>query len=191
MAIDDNALQRYFDGELSRAEASDLEHELAADPLSAARLEQLRRLSRLMTAASDDAAKSLDSDGLFARIEAVRSHAAGKSGPLARSHPAAPNLLERVWSWIGGLAPKRQVWMPVAGATVMAAAVLLTFFVPEMELGDEVARPVGSATEPASLTGQGSEVVVVDFGDHVGTLFEVFGADGRATPVVWINDHGE
>jgi hypothetical protein len=130
-----------------------------------------------MQMAADDMAEGLDSDAMFRNIEAG----------IAKDRPGA-------FAWVGAwlsefIEHRSQVWMPMAGAGVVAAAVLLTFYMPERQLEGSAADGQPSALVPIDGPGvPSSEIVQVDFGANSGTVFEIALAGGKSTPVVWIND---
>lgn len=176
--LDDEVLQRLLDGDLNAREAKAARDVIAKSEADAARFRSFQRLHGLMQVAVEELSADLDSDAMFRNIE---------SG-IAKDRPGAFELFK---AWLGEFLEHRsQVWMPMAGAGVVAAAVLLTFYSPEA--GERAMVPSGG--EPASVvpeqaaSGPSSEIVQVDFGANTGTVFEIALAGGKSTQVVWIND---
>lgn len=177
--LNDETLQRLLDGDLNAREAKQARDVIAASEADAARYRSFQRLHGLMQMAADEMAEGLDSDAMFRNIEAG----------IAKDRPGALSLIR---AWFSEFFEHRsQVWMPMAGASVVAAAVLLTFYMPEQQF--ETAAIVGDGQPLAAVTAEGatapsSEIVQVDFGANSGTVFEIALAGGKSTPVVWIND---
>ena len=176
--IDDDKLQRLFDGDLTEGEEKILRRDIAKSDIEQARMAQLDRLGDLVRLSGDDVSADLDADALFARIE---------EGVAADKSPR----LELI-----GNQPKRQRTIGVvAVGLAMAAAVALVFYLmpgqepniaqnpmdDNREILVENDMPVVEIHPPA-----GSAVEQVDFGANTGTVFEVEGAEGQPLAVVWI-----
>jgi len=177
--IDDETLQRLLDGDLNAREAKQARDVIGKSDAAAARYRSFERLHGLMQVAAEEMASGLDSDAMFRNIEAG----------IAKDRPGA---LALIGAWFNEFFEHRsQVWMPMAGASVVAAAVLLTFYAPEASHESAV---VSGGSEPAAVVtvaaapAPSSAVVQVDFGANSGTVFEIALAGGKSTPVVWIND---
>ncbi|MEM6954161.1 MAG: hypothetical protein AAF411_04175 [Myxococcota bacterium] len=171
--IDDDKLQRFFDGDLTEGEAKVLQRDIDASDLEGARLDQLARLSDLMRIGVE-ATQAIDSNALFERIEAK-----------IEAEPA-PRL-----QVIEGQKRKR-TWGVVAVGLAAAAAVALVFFqsqpteIAEHPMDDPRQVLVENHPEVQVHPPSGSEVLEVDFGANTGTVFEVEGAEGQPLAVVWI-----
>lgn len=201
--VEEEALHRYFDGELTAAEAATVRGHLASCSECSARHQSLTTLRQLITMAAEDSTLDVDFDRAYAHIE----RAIG-----AQAH--APGLFERAVGWLKTTLAQRpeQLWAPALGAAAAAALiVVLGRQTPDAEVAARL-RPApkvavalgetgGAPAEPAApapakapalpaeaLAMASSEVVQVDFGEHTGTVFEIAVADGVSTPVVWIND---
>ncbi|MFK8002651.1 MAG: hypothetical protein AB8H86_23905 [Polyangiales bacterium] len=176
--IDDDKLQRLFDGDLTEGEEKILRRDVAKSETEQARVAQLDRLGDLIRLSGEEVGADIDSSALFARIEA---------GVAADKSPR----LELI-----GNQPKRQRTVGVvAVGFAMAAAVALVFYlmpgadpniaVNPMDDNREVLvendLPMVEIHPPA-----GSAVEQVDFGSNTGTVFEVEGAEGQPLAVVWI-----
>lgn len=209
--IDEALLHRHADGDLSPAETAELDAQLADSPTARAQYDGILRLRRLMEASGAHMAAQVDSDRLFAAIEAgIEAEAAEAKAAAPAAQEAAHGGLRGLWeSFVGGHA-----WMPAAGMLAAIGAALLTIYSPvdHTQLpsggveppGDEAAALSADApeapaadTETGTETGAtaqppepsaGSEVVQVDFGQSAGTVFEIALDDGSSTPVIWIND---
>lgn len=172
MALDDDLLQRYYDGDLSQAEERSVRSELAQNAGARRRLDELGKLSELMRGPMFEAARELDSDALFARIEAgIQQQKALGFGERLR-------VLGSEW-----FEHKRGVLVPAAASLAAAAAVLTIMLVPrEARHTDQSA----AALQPI----HGTRVENVDFGQSTGTVFEVDN-EGVSAAVVWISDDEE
>ncbi|MEM7434447.1 MAG: hypothetical protein AAF436_04780 [Myxococcota bacterium] len=158
-------LQMFFDGELSSEEAEAVRRQLEDSPEGAAELAAWQAIRDGIREVSDPWPDAVDSDELFARIEAdIRAPAVERN-----SRESMPAL--RVVP--GGR--ERRVWGGVAAGLAAAAAILLAV----LTLPEE-------GTTPGMV--RGSKVVAVDFGEYAGTVFEVEGGAGQPLSVVWISD---
>lgn len=167
MTIDNEQLQRYFDGELSSQEAAEVQQQLESSPQGTTELRQLTQIRSAMREAATEWASQVDSDALFGRIEQELAHA-----------PSVPAL-----KVIRGGGAKR-VYQGLGFGLAAAAAILLAVFTwPESD-------SIGPDSPPVAVT-RGSEVLEVDFGTNTGTVFEVKGAVGQPLAVVWIDDEME
>lgn len=188
--LEEEKLQRYFDGELPEGEAEEVRRALESSEEERARLDRLERLRSLITLAAEDAAENLPSDDLFAKVRAGidEQKRSGYGDPFrvvdgeGKRQPPA-----QVEGWKVGLA---------AGMGLAVAAAVLLFVLstqPEAPVAEhpEAPAPEGEVEELAVTTleaPQGSEVEEVDFGSNIGTVFEVEGEAGEPIAVVWIND---
>ena len=161
-------LQMLFDGELAPEEEAAVRDGLAASPEGKAQLREWEKLRDAMQGASAAWSGTVDSDALFARIEAEIEQSAV---PPTATEPAAPVL--RVVP--GGR--ERRVWGALAGGFAAAAAIFLA-----------VMTWPGEPVRPGGPVARGSEVLEVDFGSNTGTIFEVEGGAGESLAVIWIND---
>jgi anti-sigma factor RsiW len=171
-------LERYFDGELTPDEPTDLRAHLAGCAECSAQQAALARLRTLIAMTSEDDAQQLDSERMFAAIE--RGIAQEISAPAVGAAPAHPKLAARAPSRLRRLSNAA----PVLGALALAAAAMLMVY-----------RPDGSPTDINEDTYEApeghSEVVEVDFGSNAGTVFDIALSDGSSIPVVWIDDDDE
>jgi anti-sigma factor RsiW len=163
-----------FDGELAPEEEAAVREGLEGSEHGAAELRAWGQLRTALQSTSSAWAGDLDSDALFARIEAE----IGASAPSAEpSKPAvepvmAPEAQPTALRAVPGRR-ERRVWAAVATGLAAAAAVALAV----------LSWPSG----PPSPV-RGSEVVKVDFGSNTGTVFEVEGGAGESLAVVWIDE---
>lgn len=205
-------VHRYVDGDLSSAERAELERRVKEAPglaAGAAGLLELRALVTEATTASSLAEGELDSDALFARIEAQVDAPAETSEKPAEVRKR-PEL--RVLEGGGESAPRpvplappdvrrRRVIGAVIGALAVAAAAAIALTQagsddPEVAVedpteGPEIApveSPEAIAVAPEAPTR--TEVLEVDFGTNVGTIFAVEGDEGQRYAVVWLDDAG-
>jgi len=172
MALDDDLLQRYYDGDLTPDEERSVRTEVAKDQSAQRRLSELATLHELMQAPVLEAARGLDSDALFARIQAgIKQEQRLGFGERLR-------VLSGEW-----FEHKRGVLVPAAASLAAAAAALIILLVPR-----EAKQPVGG--EPMLAQLHGTSIENVDFGQSTGTVFEVDN-EGVSAAVVWISDDEE
>lgn len=164
----DEKLQMLFDGELAPEEEAALRLSLEASPEGSAQLREWEQLRAAMKNVSADWSGQIDSDALFARIEADLS---APVIPIDRPAPK-PELREVPGS------RERRVWGAAAIGFAAAAAIFLAV----------IASPEGAAPGGSPGVARGSEVLEVDFGANTGTIFEVEGGAGESLAVVWIDD---
>lgn len=187
--VNDELLQRHFDGDLERAQADELEAHLSGCVPCAARRRALARLANLVHSAALDSAKDVDFAAMFARIERGIDSAAPTASEGEK--PAARVIPMRKRS------PIFSVFTAASAGLAVAAAVLLMVYdsgtpgrpgaVPDGTM--PAAAPTGAtAAAPQAAAPSHSEVVQVDFGASTGTVFNIAMADGSSTSVVWIND---
>jgi anti-sigma factor RsiW len=182
--VEDELLQRYFDGDLDPAAAAAVAQRVEHSPEARERLRALNALHAAVDRSVQDQVPGVDFDALFARIE---------RGVQERPTPSAE---ERAW-WHEHMetqpAKKPRAWLPAMGA-LAAAAVLLLAVLRGLSLphGDQAPATKGAPEASGGTSSTpGSEVVEVDFGSNAGTVFEIALDDGNSTPVVWINDGPE
>lgn len=182
--LDDDTLQRYYDGELSPVEERVVRARVESDPEAQKRLAQLSRLSELLRTAAEDMSNGLDADALFADIQAgIRKDEKADLGTRLR-------VVREEWS-----SHRRGVVISLAAAGAVAAAALLTVLGPDAPARNEqLAANEPSVRAPAEAPKlanaprvQGSRVENVDFGSNTGTIFEIE-SQGVTTAVVWISD---
>lgn len=187
MALADDTLQRYFDGDLPEAEADVVRKALEESPADRARLHVLERTRTLIRVGADESARDLDSDALFAKVRTgISDVSASRANGAVRSMEEAR---ER---------KKKSAWLPAAALVAIAAAAVLAIVAQQKDsatitVAYEETQPLPSVATarpaaPSATTHQGSSVVEVDFGSNTGTVFEVEGATGEPLAVVWIND---
>jgi len=168
---DDERLQMLFDGELAPEEEAAVRRSLEDSPRGMEQLREWERLRDSMKSVSTEWTRKIDSDALFARIEADIS---APVTPMER--PKREGAPLRV---VPG-ARERRLWGAVATGFAAAAAIFLAVLAwpdSRQEPNDDV----------AAMT-RGSEVLEVDFGSNTGTIFEVEGGAGESLAVVWIDD---
>jgi hypothetical protein len=208
--LDEEKLQQFYDGELGPDGVGEVRAALEASEETRGRLVALEKLGELVRGHLADAPSNL-ADDLFSRIEAgIADTPAPDIGAdeVVSKTPAHPGL--RVIAGDRTSAPDHEVapadpstrparpelwkvWIPAAAAFAAAAAVLLAVFsTPDVE-GPAVDRvaPAVQVEEPVVTyveAPHGTEVVEVDFGQNIGTVFEVQGEAGEPIAVVWISE---
>lgn len=172
--ITDKLLHRFLDEDLSPEENAALLAHLAASPDDALKLEALEEMRAVLTESIEARANALDSDALFARIEADLA-------PATRA-PAVAAPASNVIPFRRRMAP-----IIVVGTFAAAAAILL-FVRATTEDGGEQARARNDRI-PTAVAHGGSEIEEVTFGENsIGTVFEVPSENGERLAVVWISD---
>jgi len=164
----DEKLQMLFDGELAPNEEAALRRSLEASPEGSAQLREWEQLRVAMKSVSADWAGQIDSDALFARIEADLT-----APVISIDRPVPAPAFREV---PGGR--ERRVWGAAALGFAAAAAIFLAV----------IASPEGAPQGGSPLVARGSEVLEVDFGANTGTIFEVEGGAGESLAVIWIDD---
>jgi len=165
---EDEKLQMFFDGELSPEDEASVRRSLEGSPEGTAQLREWEQLRDAMKSVSTDWAAELDSDALFARIEAEIS-----APVIPIDRPLRQPALQQV---PGGR--ERRVWGAIATGFAAAAAIFLAV----------VAWPESAPQGGDPTVARGSQVLEVDFGSNTGTIFEVEGGAGESLAVVWIDD---
>jgi len=163
----DEKLQMFFDGELTPEEEAAMRRDLERSSEGKAQIREWEQIREAMQSVSTEWAGAIDSDALFARIEA-------ELGASAVEEPVqqTPPVLRVV---PGGR--ERRVWGAVATGFAAAAAIFLAV----------MAWPAEQAPPGVGMA-RGSEVLEVDFGANAGTIFNVEGGAGESLAVIWIDD---
>ncbi len=164
---EDDKLQMFFDGELAPEEEAALRRELEGSAEGMAQLREWEHVREAMKSVSSEWTAAIDSDALFARIEAEISAPA-----VPEPAVVAPPVLRVVPS-----GRERRVWGAVATGFAAAAAIFLAV----------IAWPA-EQTPPGAEMARGTEVLEVDFGVNAGTIFNVEGGAGESLAVIWIDD---
>lgn len=162
---EEEKLQLFFDGELPPEEEEAIREVLQRSPEGGAEIASWQMIRDGMQEAAMGWNADLDSDALFACIEAEIGAPTEAPAP---ARPSSPEL--RVVP--GGR--ERRVWGGVAAGLAAAAAIFLGV----------MAWP-GDSSHPSA---RGSQVIRVDFGEYAGTVFEIEGSSGQPLTVVWISD---
>jgi hypothetical protein len=189
--LEDELLQRHFDGDLRAGPAAEVDRHLRGCTQCSERHRALGVLHRMVEMSAEHSAQGVDFDALYGRIE------------RGIQQQRTPGLGERLAVWWRDLAEQRpgQIWVPAAGA--LAAAIVLVIVVQDEPAATSAPRahapttpqePAQDDLQPAPAPGAegaaavSSEIVQVDFGSKPGTVYEIALANGMSTPVVWIND---
>jgi anti-sigma factor RsiW len=181
--LDDETLQRFYDGDLSPLEERAVRSRIEADPAAQRRLQELEKLSALIQLAADQVGSELDSSTLFAGIERDLA----KQSELGFGE----RLRVVVGEW---KEHRRSVVMPLAAAAAAAAVAVVSLVA--RDAGDDEAarlarkREVVRVADARPVEVHGTRVENVDFGRSTGTVFEI-DTEGVATAVVWIADEEE
>ena len=166
----DEKLQMLFDGELPPEEEAELRRELDGSAEAAAELRQWATMREALNQVSVEWSAEIDSDALFARIEAdIQTGTDGEESRGAVEEPVELRVVP------GGR--ERRIWGGVATGFAAAAAIFLAV----------IAWPEEPGSRSVEMA-RGTEVVEVDFGANAGTVFEVEGGAGQSLAVIWIDD---
>jgi anti-sigma factor RsiW len=184
--VDDEKLQRYFDGETNTGETTLVRRHLAECRACAQSLARLERLHSLFATAADVEAEGAapELEAMFAKVRAGIEQQ-GKAGFGERLRVLTSETIEH----------KRHVWIPAMTIAAAAAVVLAVLVgkggavVVDPQPG-AMAHRTGQEPAQALADARGSEVISADFADGAaGTVFTVEGVGGEApVAVVWIND---
>ena len=196
LKIDDTRLHRFYDGDLSPEEASEVQAALAEDETLADKLGALEELGDMLRSHAKAQSQDLDSDALFAAIEAGLDEDSAREEETESEPASTPRL--RVIEGSGmdtpAPAPSRA---PLYVMVAIAAAALLLFMrepAEDTQVAQTPVAPIAPAPEapPENVVIEtapsGSEVLAVDFGSNTGTSFSVEGAHGQPVAVLWISD---
>ncbi len=170
--IDDDTLQRFYDGDLTPLEEHSVNALLEADPEAQRRLAELGRLTEVMREAAEELGRSASSAALFAAIESKLAQ------PEELGFGTRLRVVTSEW-----LEHRRATLAPIITATAVAAITLVAVVRPNE--GAEL--PIAGESEAQVIAVHGSRVENVDFGASTGTVFEIDNG-GVAAAVVWITD---
>lgn len=179
--LEDELLQRYFDGELSNGSAVEVNQHLESCETCRNRHRSLEKLHTYINMAVEEAAEDVDFDALFGRIESGLEESRQRGKVVS------------IKAWLESSRLRR----PLVLAPVAIAAAAVLFFINQLVPTEEVARDSKGRKRSNrtvlvdsrnSQQQRNSEIVQVDFGANTGTVFEIALAEGASTPVVWIND---
>ncbi len=209
--VDEETLQKYFDGELPSDKADLVRLVLEGSEVDRARLARHERTREFVGMAADDLTRSLDSEKLFAAIQSgIKKQADSGFGEGLRVIEGGGGNV----SGQGSIRPveRWKIGIPVVAVLAVAAALALAFFprnaterpaAPVVAKGPDTASPPSGAEDQIAMGGRGpraggkvaieeamtgSEVEQVDFGPNTGTVFAVKGESGEPVAVVWLDD---
>lgn len=163
-ALDPLLLQAYFDGELSAAEAADLEARLADD--DALRLEALGEMRELVRFDLEQRVESVELGNLWARIEREldREAAPAAAAAPARATPApAPNQGGWWASFKAFFSSHKVVLVPTLVAATVVGLVMVPFLLnqapPERVVEVQKERTIVIVDEPLRFEGNSTGAV--------------------------------
>lgn len=199
-ALSAEILHRHVDGELDEAGREALVRAAKLDPMVRARLEGLLEVRTLVQEAVEAQTPALDSEALWAAVQSKLAEGAAPSAEPVTA-PAAPRPALRAIS--GGKSDAtpadpavrmRRIGAAFIGVVAIAAVAVLA--IRSTDDSGEIARvdttedaggpavaPVIAVAEPAR-----TEVLEVDFGTNIGTIFSIEGASGDRYAVVWLDE---
>ena len=176
-----DALQQYFDQELTGSAADVIRDHVARCDTCAQELDSLKRLQKIFSAVSEDVGEGLDADRIFAVVE----HRIAEEGPDHAAVRVVTIPADRVSK------PPRRAVVSAVGAFAIAAIGLLAVLGAYRKNSDVPAydKPRdASAAKPIPGSGpKGSSLIEVDFGANQGQVFHVSGQAG-SNVVVWIEE---
>lgn len=179
---EESLLHRYFDGELEAGEAGDMSRLLSARADLRAELERMGEIRSLLseTVARDTA--GIDSDQLFARIEAGIER--------DRERAETPRVVS--------IHTRRAKIAIFAATAALAAALLLLVLRPADSPVTHDDDSLATNSDPEDETPESeiaavetvfqTEVIEVDFGENSGAIFAIEGEHGERHAVVWLTD---
>jgi len=189
-SISDEELSRYYDGELSPADAERVERLLRDDPEAERALEGLEQLGDVMRAWADRRGAAQDDfvNDVMARIARDGEQPESRVVPLHASSPA--RRLRRAAVVITGalsLAAAAAVALRVAQAPPPVPGPALP-----VAQAPSLAQPPANASSATVAEAQldadpAAAIESVDFGAHAGSIFVIAGTEGDV-PVVWMLD---
>jgi anti-sigma factor RsiW len=184
--IDDDTLQRFYDGDLSPLEEHGVQSRIEADPAAQLRLAELGQLTELIREGAEELGRSVRSEALFAGIEARLSQ------PDEVSFGSRLRAMSSEW-----FEHRRASLIPLVAATAVAAVTLMVVIKPSQQLPQTTSEVSPTAQREAPVpppvevaAAHGTSVEDVDFGASTGTVFEIDN-EGVAVAVVWITDDDE
>jgi hypothetical protein len=197
----DERLHRHYDDDLSAEEKAALDSEITALPAEeraalGKKLEGLHEVGVVIRAARTDDAP-IDSDALWKAIESRITAPEASAKPALRAIEGGSPKAGRVATPEDPRARRRRRIGIFVGAFAIAAAALLMIYgppngetvasgttLPETTPSPDEAPPDETVATATDYT----EVLAVDFGTNVGTIFAVEGEGGQRYAVVWLDD---
>ncbi len=189
--LDDDTLQRLYDGELDKEEADKAQKAVAANADDAKRLESLSQMRTLIRAEAEAAADAADFEGLWPAVAAqIQQEPQPEPSSAARTDPGPdPSLgaLARFKTWLGlsmGNHPVR--W---AAASVCAVAVAVVLGV----LFSSFLKPEGIPPKRSAAKIESDDNVDIEKMEFKGRHPDIFRIkDGkRTTTVIWVYPEDE
>lgn len=174
---------RYYDGELSPAEAEQVERLLARDEIARARLAETERLGDAIRHWAELRANAQGdlTEAVMARIDAENAPRPRRAGASLRVLPVVASALALAAA-IAIFVSKRS--SPDERGLVPGVARPA----PSLQAGSDASvREVAVGSRVAPVAAPAVSIETVDFGDGHGSIFVVSSERGD-TPVVWLSD---
>lgn len=188
-------LHRYVDGELDAAGKEALAKAAALDPMVRRRLEGLVEVKAIVREAAVAQTPEIDAAELWAKIEAGLSSeekAAPSASPEKRREGlkvipggAKPTATKPAAAPSDAAGRIRTIGATVIGALAIAAVAWLAFRGNDTEVAVETPTRIDP---PALEAPVHTEVVEVDFGTNIGTIFSIEDDAGDRYAVVWLDE---
>jgi len=172
--IDDATLERFLDGELKQAQASEVEAALARDDALRAQVDELRAMRTMLGDHLMREADEADLSGLTERV-------------LARCEETPPlPWTDRLSSWMSEVfAYRKPLLVP---SMALATAALLTLALPGVIDRGPGASPGIDGLRPDAVANQGVEVRILSTGTELAMVYQL---PTTNTTVIWISDHSD
>ncbi len=191
--LDDETLQRLYDGELDKDEAERAQKAVAENADDAKRLESLSQMRTLIRAEAEAAADAADFDGLWPAVAAQIQQAPQPEPAAVTRTDAAPDLgpglgaLARLKAWLGVSMGGHPVRWAMAGACAVAVAVALGVMFGSNLMPQEVPTKKSAAKIES---GDDVDIEKIEFKGRHPDIFQI--KDGkRTTTVIWVYPEDE
>jgi hypothetical protein len=181
--IDNELLQRYYDGELSSRKTKTTAAKIEGSQEARASLEKNQRITDLVCLMNDELLDSVSFEGFKKQV---------MSGVV---NDYQPGVFERFKIWASEFFEYKQViWVPSAvavGLAVIVALALPLLSTPQspsntLQTGQENGIWLASTNTPTET--YGSTIETVNFGESSGEKYQIEIKQGSSVGVVWITE---
>ncbi len=191
--LDDDTLQRLYDGELDADEFEKAQKAVAENADDAKRLESLSQMRTLIRAEAEAAADAADFDGLWSAVAAqIQQEPQSEPSSVTRTdadpdHGLKPGALARLKVWLGVSMGGHPVRWAAAGACAVAVAVVLGVLFGSNLIPQEVPTRKSAANVES---GDDVDIEKIEFKGRHPDIFQI--KDGkRTTTVIWVYPEDE
>jgi hypothetical protein len=178
--LDNEIIERYMDGELSKSQAEHVASVLGTSQESQSHLDRSRKLGNLIRMGNAALTRDISFEGLSERVMKEIGNA---TSPLP--------FTTRIGIWLQEFFEhRRAVWIPAAAmsAAVVLALLILPLF-PTTQSAQRVSTESGFTLHSTEANIIGSRIASVDFGTAAGKTFNLQRASGGTVGVVWIREN--